>query len=230
MLVAVLSLKLEILKSFVQCTLIYSHERHGPRQVRGRQYAGKAELNVQFEMAPFCERNRRANKDSEVASAAAFVHQALFPSIRIDLLPKSSIDVHIMVLDADTSILGCCALATMAASAAVAQAGVQMYGLVVGTAAVRILNLREKSATPSLPTDSHPTQQQWLVEPTKSESANASTELLLCGMPSLNATTCYVLQGPVHSMDDVKEVYHTLMQVITKHHASMAQSLFNEHT
>ena len=135
-----------------------------------------------------------------------------------------------MVLDADTSILGCCALATMAASAAVAQAGVQMYGLVVGTAAVRILNLREKSATPSLPTDSHPTQQQWLVEPTKSESANASTELLLCGMPSLNATTCYVLQGPVHSMDAVKEVSHTLMQVITKHHASMAQSLFNEHT
>ena len=143
MLVAVLSLKLEILKSFVQCTLIYSHERHGPRQVRGRQYAGKAELNVQFEMAPFCERNRRASKDSEVASAAAFVHQALFPSIRIDLLPKSSIDVHIMVLDADTSILGCCALATMAASAAVAQAGVQMYGLVVGTAAVRIFYLRE---------------------------------------------------------------------------------------
>jgi len=229
-LVAALSLKLEILKSFVQCTLIYSHERHGPRQVRGRQYAGKAELNVQFEMAPFCERNRRASKDSEVASAAAFVHQALFPSIRIDLLPKSSIDVHIMVLDADTSILGCCALATMAASAAVAQAGVQMYGLVVGTAAVRILNLREKSATPSLPTDDHPTQQQWLVEPTKSESANASTELLLCGMPSLNATTCYVLQGPVHSMDAVKEVSHTLMQVITKHHASMAQSLFNEHT
>ena len=143
MLVAVLSLKLEILKSFVQCTLIYSHERHGPRQVRGRQYAGKAELNVQFEMAPFCEKNRRASKDSEVASAAAFVHQALFPSIRIDLLPKSSIDAHIMVLDADTSILGCCALATMAASAAVAQAGVQMYGLVVGTAAVRIFYLRE---------------------------------------------------------------------------------------
>ena len=143
MLVAVLLSKLEILKSYVQCTLIYSYERHGPRQVRGRQYAGKAELNVQFEMAPFCEKNRRASKDSEVASAAAFVHQALFPSIRIDLLPKSSIDAHIMVLDADTSILGCCALATMAASAAVAQAGVQMYGLVVGTAAVRIFYLRE---------------------------------------------------------------------------------------
>lgn len=143
MLVAVLLSKLEILKSYVQCTLIYSYERHGPRQVRGRQYAGKAELNVQFEMAPFCEKNRRASKDSEVASAAAFVHQALFPSIRIDLLPKSSIDVHIMILDADTSILGCCALATMAASAAVAQAGVQMYGLVVGTAAVRICYLRE---------------------------------------------------------------------------------------
>ena len=143
MLVAVLLSKLEILKSYVQCTLIYSYERHGPRQVRGRQYAGKAELNVQFEMAPFCEKNRRASKDSEVASAAAFVHQALFPSIRIDLLPKSSIDAHIMILDADTSILGCCALATMAASAAVAQAGVQMYGLVVGTAAVRIFYLRE---------------------------------------------------------------------------------------
>lgn len=225
-----LLLKLETLKSYVQCTLIHTHESHGPRQVRGRQYAGKAELNVQFEMAPFCEKNRRASKDSEVAGAAAFVHQALFPSIRIDLLPKSSIDVHIMVLDADTSLLGCCALATTAASAAVARAGVQMFGLVVGTAAVRILYLPEKSATPSLPTDSRPSQQQWLVEPTRSESANASTQLLLCGMPSLNITTCYVLQGPVDSMDCVKEVSHTLMHVTTKHHAAVAQSLFKEHT
>jgi len=31
-------------------------------------------------------------------------------------------------------------------------------------------------------------------------------------------------------MDNVKEVSHTLMQVLTKHHAAMAQSLFNEHT
>lgn len=225
-----LLLRLEILKSYVQCTLLHSYERHGPRQVRGRQYAGKAELNVQFEMAPFCEKNRRASKDSEVASAAAFVHQALFPSIRIDLLPKSSIDVHIMVLDADTSLLGCCALATTAASAAVAHAGVQMFGLVVGTAAVRLIYLQNKSATPSLPTGSHPTQQQWLVEPTKSESANASTQLLLCGMPSLNINTCYVLQGPVHSIDSVKDVSNTLMHVTTKHHAAVAQSLFNEHT
>lgn len=106
--------------------------------MRGRQYAGQAELNVNFNMAPFCDVQRfKPGKDVESHSSAALVEQALLPAIRLDLLPKASIDVYITVLDMDTSTAGCVALAVTAASAALAEAGIEMYGLVAGATAVR---------------------------------------------------------------------------------------------
>lgn len=120
------------------CTLRHSPS-HGPRQVRGRQYAGKAELNVAFNLAPFCDVQRhKPGKDVESPSCAALVEQALLPAIRLDLLPKASIDVHITVLDMDTSTAGCVALAVTAASVALAEAGIEMFGLVTGASAVRV--------------------------------------------------------------------------------------------
>ena len=89
-------------------------------------------------MAPFSEKERRSSRDTEAPVPAALVQQALLPAIRLDLLPKSSIDVHITVLDSDTSVLGCAAMGATAASAALAEAGVQMLGLVTGATAVRI--------------------------------------------------------------------------------------------
>lgn len=110
---------------------------HGPRQVKGRQYAGKAELNVTFNMAPFADVQRfKPGRDVESPSAAALVQQALLPAIRLDLLPKASVDVYVTVLDMDTSMSGCIALAVTAASAALAEAGIEMFGLVTGATAV----------------------------------------------------------------------------------------------
>ena len=72
---------------------------HGPRQVRGRQYAGQAELNVTFNMAPFCDVSRfKPGKDVESPGSAALVEQALLPAIRLDLLPKASIDIYVTCL------------------------------------------------------------------------------------------------------------------------------------
>lgn len=116
-----------------------SHRRHGPRQVRGRQYAGKAELNVLFQLAPFCNTERmKPGKETELPGPASLVQQALLPALRLELLPKSSIDVHITVLDSDTSTLGLVAMGVSAASTALAQAGIEMLGMVMGSSAVRI--------------------------------------------------------------------------------------------
>lgn len=91
-----------------------------------------------FNMAPFSDVHRfKPGKDVESPGSAALVKQALLPAIRLDLLPKASIDVYITVLDMDTSVSGCIALATTAASAALAEAGIEMYGLVTGSTAVR---------------------------------------------------------------------------------------------
>lgn len=131
-----------IRRSPVPCTsapLTALTSRHGPRQVRGRQYIGKAELSVDFQLAPFSgARRRRPGKDVESQSLAAFVQQALTPAVRLELLPKSSIDIHITVIDLDTSEIGCAALAVTAASAALAEAGIEMLGLVCGASAVRV--------------------------------------------------------------------------------------------
>lgn len=64
------------------------------------------------------------------------IQQALLPSLRLDLLPKASLDVYLTVLEADASEDGCAALGATAASAALADAGVEMYGLVVGCVGV----------------------------------------------------------------------------------------------
>ena len=121
------------------CMSSMSYHSHGPRQVRGRQYAGKAELNVLFQLAPFCNTERmKPGKETELPGPASLVQQALLPALRLELLPKSSIDVHITVLDSDTSTLGLVAMGVSAASTALAQAGIEMLGMVMGSSAVRI--------------------------------------------------------------------------------------------
>ena len=73
-------------------------------------------------------------------------------------------------------------------------------------------------------------QQLWLVDPTHREYADSHSHLMICGLPPLGMTTCYVLQGPVDSMNALKHVSNTLTQVTTKYHGLVAQSLYNEHT
>ena len=67
------------------------------------------------------------------------MEQALLSAIRLDLLPKASIDVYVTILDLDTSVSGCIALAVTGASASLADAGIEMYGLVTGSSAVSTL-------------------------------------------------------------------------------------------
>ena len=96
---------------------------------------------MSFNFAPFSDLERfRPGKDVESPSAAALVEQALLPTIRLDLLPKASIDVYVTVLDLDTSLNGCIALAVTGASASLADAGIEMFGLVTGSSAVSTLH------------------------------------------------------------------------------------------
>lgn len=91
-----------------------------------------------FQLAPFSYTGRvKPGKETELLGPASLVQQALLPALRLELLPKSSIDVHITVLDSDTSTLGLVAMGVSAASTALAQAGIEMLGLVMGSSAVR---------------------------------------------------------------------------------------------
>ena len=74
-------------------------------------------------------------QDAEDRSIAVLIHQSLVPSIRLELFPKSTIDVFLTIIEND-GIDSCVATGTVAASTALADAGIEMLGLVVSCAAV----------------------------------------------------------------------------------------------
>lgn len=78
-------------------------------------------------------------KDAEDRSIAVLVQQALTPAVRLELLPKSTIDIFVTVIESDGSE-GCVAAASVAASAALADAGIEMLGLVTSCSSVRLVH------------------------------------------------------------------------------------------
>jgi exosome complex component MTR3 len=66
------------------------------------------------------------------------IQQSLTPAVRLELLPKSTIDVFLVVIEND-GIEGCVAAGSIAASTALAHAGIEMLGLVVACSAVSLL-------------------------------------------------------------------------------------------
>ena len=72
--------------------------------------------------------------------------EALAPSIRLDLLPKSNIDVYISVLENDGTA-SCLAAAITCASVAVADAGIEMLDLVAACSAVILMFVSSRKLT-----------------------------------------------------------------------------------
>lgn len=84
---------------------------------------------------------RHSCQDAEDRTIAMAVHQAIVSSVRLELLPKATIDVLVTVIEAD-GIEGVIASASVAVSAALADAGIEIFGLVVSCSAVRNVHLR----------------------------------------------------------------------------------------
>lgn len=74
-------------------------------------------------------------KDAEDRTIAMAVYQAIVSSVRLELLPKATIDVYITVIEAD-GIEGVISSASVAVSAALADAGIEILGLVMSCSAV----------------------------------------------------------------------------------------------
>jgi exosome complex component MTR3 len=160
--------------------LTHTLDSYGPKPTPpSAPFNAKARLNVEVKFAPFSSGVRRftpgkvnhsrlrsdwsnvdasAVQDTESASLSATLQQSLLPSLILEALPKSQIDLFLTILESDGSdadisacvsgLLRCrkraqadrsrsslCSGVT-AASVALAEAGVQMYGLVVGCCAV----------------------------------------------------------------------------------------------
>ena len=63
------------------------------------------------------------------------IQQALTSAVRLELLPKSTIDIFVTIIEND-GIEGCIAAGSVAASVALADAGIEMLGLVASCSTV----------------------------------------------------------------------------------------------
>jgi len=143
---------------------------YGPRQSKSHSYHEVGKLSVEVKFTPFSSRVRRVPiRDAEDRSIANLIQQALAPSVRLDLLPKSVIDISITVIECD-GIESCVAAATVAASTSLAKAGIEMLGLVLSCAGAVI------------------GEDVWL-DPTEEETQLATGMLLCACIPALGSTT-----------------------------------------
>ncbi|OCH94978.1 mRNA transport regulator 3 [Obba rivulosa] len=143
---------------------------YGPRQSKSTVYSENGRLNVEVKFAPFsCTRRKVPIRDAEDRSVAVQIHQALLPSIRLELLPKSTIDIFITIIEND-GIDGCIAAGSVAASTALADAGIEMLGLVIACSACTI------------------GKEIWL-DPNNDEAQASSGTLIYASMPALGTVT-----------------------------------------
>ncbi|GLB34924.1 putative ribosomal protein S5 domain 2-like protein [Lyophyllum shimeji] len=178
---------------------------YGPRQTKSTAYHEKGKLNVEVKFTPFsCERRRAPMRDAEDRSLAVAIHQALLPAVQVELLPKSTIDIFLTIIEAD-GIEACVAAGTVAASTALADAGIEMIGLVMSCAAAVV------------------EQETWL-DPTEEEARSARGSLVLSCMPALGTVTSVWQSGKLRP-EEVLGCMDACQERCSDIHSVVAQAL-----
>jgi len=128
-----------------------------PREVPNKiGYCVQGELFCEFKFAPFSHRKRKLHQqDAEEKEYSLILQRALEPAVCLQEFPNFQVDIYAVVLDNGGSAL---AAAIMAASLALANAGVPMFGLVTAST-VGICD------------------QTYLVDPTDTEETFCSTKI-----------------------------------------------------
>lgn len=122
------------------------------------------------------------------------VHQAIVSSVRLELLPKSTIDIFITVIEAD-GIEGVIASASVAVSAALADAGIEILGLVVSCSAVGDIHLTSTSLHLTF-AQSIIGEEIWL-DPNEDEATASQGTVILSCMPALGTVTSVWQNGRI---------------------------------
>ncbi|KDR24253.1 Exosome complex exonuclease RRP41, partial [Zootermopsis nevadensis] len=134
---------------------------YGPHEIRGsrtKSLHDKALVNCQYSMATFStgERKRRPRGDRKSQEMSMHLRQALQAAIRVEVYPRSQIDIFVEVLQADGGNYCAC---VNAATLAIMDAGIPMKEYMVACTAslgngdvplVDISHLEENSGGPNL--------------------------------------------------------------------------------
>ncbi|KAJ3516622.1 hypothetical protein NLJ89_g1009 [Agrocybe chaxingu] len=145
-------------------------------------------------------------RDAEDRSIAMAIHQALVSSVRLETFPKSTIDIFLTVVETD-GIEGCVAAGSLAASTALADAGIEVLGLVMSCSAA-IVN-----------------DEVWL-DPTEEEARSSNGTLVLACMPALTSVTS-VWQSGKMTPEQVFACMTACEERCSDIHAVVAQALLD---
>ncbi|KAI8816600.1 ribosomal protein S5 domain 2-type protein [Fimicolochytrium jonesii] len=158
---------------------------YGPRQTSKSKVSTQGALNCDFKFSPFALGKRKGfMKDAQEREYSLILDQALSPAVRLDLLPKSSIDIFVQVLESDGSA-ACLAAAITCASLALADAGIEMLDAVAACAAAYV-------------------DTTVLLDPTDAEEPHTAGSLVLSYMPSLNEVTHVIQSGETTTANTVR--------------------------
>ncbi|KAJ1912005.1 3'-5'-exoribonuclease [Mycoemilia scoparia] len=199
---------------------------YGPRPIKKSGAGGSAGTNISgatstsiaesthravftcdFKYSAFsCSWRKSHMKDSDEKEIAMAISQALCPSIRLELYPKSSIDMFITVIESDgrNSTI---AAAINCASAALANAGIEMYDMVISTS----IGLFDS---------------KWVIDCPQVEEDQSDSSILIALMPSANEITQLIQQGKTQ-VDQVQEAIELCTAVGIKLYAAANQFLSN---
>jgi len=147
-------------------------------------------------------------QDAEDRSIAVAIHQAIVSSVRLELLPKSTIDIFITIVEND-GIEGCMAAGSIAASTALADAGIDMIGLVVSCSGVSVFapRLQILFDTDDLSVKSIVGKEVWL-DPTQKEMQVSKGCLVLSCMPALGTVTSVWQSGQMKPQELLQVIKH----------------------
>lgn len=187
---------------------------YGPREVTRREdFSMKGQLNCEIKFATFSGVIRRQHlQDAEEKDMSVVITQALEPAVQLEKFPKSRMDVFLTVLQDDGGVL---AGAMTAASVALADAGVEMYDLVVGCSL--------RSGGDSVLMD--PTKLEEY-EPRDSKYQTNSGSLAVGLMPTLHQVTALSHKGDMtldavsqaieQAIEGCQQIYPVVQEVLTR--------------
>ncbi|KAK8847601.1 hypothetical protein IAR55_005460 [Kwoniella newhampshirensis] len=189
---------------------------YGPRP-KPPPYSPQGSLNLEVKFAPFASDPRRAPlRDTEPLPLSALLTQSLLPTIHLHLYPKSSIDIYLVVLESD-ALSNVLSAGLTVASAAVADAGIDMYGLGVGGV------LMDKSSVDG-GVGVGVEEDGLLLDPSKDEETRAKGMIVVGSMPALGKVTNLFLTGEV-DVDQAVDMIDKAISASKETHTILAQAL-----
>ncbi|TIB75096.1 ribosomal protein S5 domain 2-like protein [Wallemia mellicola] len=182
---------------------------YGPKQIKNAPYSSTGKLNVEIKHAPFSSSIRRDPvKELEATHLSSQVTQALLPSLRLENYEKMQIDLFVTIIQDDSLDFGLLANITTAAGTALASAGLEMNGLVVG-------------ATVAFKED------EMLLDPSPSEVKYAKAVMTVCTLPALTQIA-HIWQAGTLDMNQYKQALQITESASRNIHTLIAKTLMNE--